>query len=55
MLFNNMTDNYTNNQCVYQTNDIDTTPISSIYQKFYFINCIKTKNPCSYPPPKTMY
>ena len=54
MLFNNMTNNYTNNQSVHQTNDIDTTPINSLYQKFYSINCIKTNNPCSYPPPKNV-
>ena len=47
-----MTDNYRYNQSIHQTNDINTTPISSIYQNFYSINCIKTNNPCSYPPPK---
>ena len=36
-----MTDNWRNN--------VNTTPINSLYQKFYSINCIKTKNSHPYP------
>ena len=53
MLFNNMTDNYTYNQFVHQTNDVNTTPINSLYQKFYSINSIKSNNSHSYPRHKT--
>ena len=51
MSFDRLTDNYRNNQSVHQTNDIDATHINSLYQKFYFINCIKTKNSHSHPRP----
>ena len=43
MSFISMTDNW--------RNDVNITPINSLYQKFYSINCIKTNNPCSYSPP----
>ena len=39
----NMTDNW--------RNDVNTTPINSLYPKFYFINCIETKNSHSYTRP----
>ena len=44
-----MTDNWRNNQFVHQTNNVNTTPINFLYQKFYSINCIKTNNSYSYP------
>ena len=43
----NMTDNW--------RSDVNITPINSLYQKLYSINCIKTKNPYSYSPPIKMY
>ena len=52
MSFDSMTDNFKNNQSVHQSNNIDTTIINSLYQKFYSINCIKTNNSHLYPRPK---
>ena len=43
-----ITDNWRNDKFVHQTNNVNTTPINSLYQKFYSINCIKTKNSHSY-------
>ena len=43
-----MSDNLRNDQSVYQTKNISTAPISSLYQKFYNINSIKSKNSYSY-------
>ena len=48
-----MADNRRNNQSVYQSNDINTIPIRTLYKKFYTTNWITTNNPCSFPPPKT--
>ena len=47
-----MSDNLRNDQYIYQPKNISTTPISSLNQKFYNINCIKSKNSYSYPRPK---
>ena len=47
-----MSDNLRNDQSVYQTKNISTIPISFLYQKFYNINSIKSKNSYSYPRPK---
>ena len=46
MSFLNMYDNLRNDQSVYQPKNISTTPINSLYQKFYNIN--KMKNKCYY-------
>ena len=47
-----MADNYSNHQSVYQTNDINITPISFLYQKLYSIYSIKFKNRHTYLCPK---
>ena len=47
-----MSDNLRNDQSDYQTKNISTFPISYLYQKFYNINSIKSKNSYSYPRPK---
>ena len=47
-----MSDNYRNDQSIYQTKNISTTPISFLNQNFYNINFIKSKNSYLYPSPK---